>query len=359
MMLHLAKIKMRKTKELIDVWQDASEVLKKLHGFEILASLDDSLKSGIEAVSSGSILLDIATGIGGFPRSRITEISGPEGQGKTSLVLQSIASVHRNGGRCAFTDTENSFDPEYAKSLGCKIDKDHFRFPQIDYFEQFFGVTEVIAPIADLIALDSIAATPSKAEFDGEYTDQFFASQARVISQGLRKLINKISNGKAAVVFINQLRDNIGAGYGQDRSLTPGGRALKFYASLRVRVNWITKQLKAKDAGFLYDIDPEEPMGSRVRATCIKNKVGIPFKSAEYSFIWGKGIDRIHELFDYGLEKDIIKRVGNSYEIDSERLGSSKPDALSGLRKHDGLYDLLIQKIKDSWPYSWEFKYGD
>lgn len=280
-------------------------------------------KLQVEVIPSGSLGLDIALGIGGIPRGRITEIFGPEASGKTTLALHIIAEAQKLGGIAAFIDAEHALDPIYARNLGVNIDE--LWISQPDSGEQALGIADTLASsgAVDIIVIDSVAALVPKVELEGEIGDQYMGLQARLMSQALRKLTGTLSKSKTACVFINQLREKMQAGYGGSPEVTPGGRALKFYASVRLDI----RRIESVREG-------EETLGNRVRVKVVKNKLAPPFRQAEFDIIYGKGISRLSELIDLGVELNIVTKAGSWFSYDNERLGQGKQRAIEYLSQH-------------------------
>jgi recombination protein RecA len=282
-----------------------------------------SSKFQVEVIPTGSLGLDIALGIGGIPRGRITEIFGHEASGKTTLALHMIAEAQKRGGIAAFIDAEHALDPIYARNLGVNIDE--MWISQPDSGEQALGIADTLSSsgAVDIIVIDSVAALVPKVELEGEIGDQFIGLQARLMSQALRKLAGTLSKSKTACVFINQLREKMqSSGYGNPE-VTPGGRALKFYASIRLDIRKI-EGVK----------DGDESLGNRVRVKVVKNKLAPPFKQAEFDIIYGKGISRLGELIDLGTELGILTKAGSWFSYNTERLGQGKQRAIEYLTQH-------------------------
>lgn len=285
------------------------------------------------AISTGSIGLDLALGVLGFPRGRIIEIYGPESSGKTSLALHAAASIQREGGTVAFIDAEHALDPEWAATLGC--DPDEFVVSQPDTGEQALEVTDMLvrSGALDLIIVDSVAALVPRAEIEGEMGDSHVGLHARLMSQALRKLTGAASQGGTTVIFINQLREKIGVMFGSPETTT-GGKALKFYASVRIDLRRIET---LKDEG--------QPIGNRVRAKVVKNKVAPPFKAAEFDFLYTQGISVEGELVDMGVIHGIVRKAGAWYTYDGDQLGQGKIKAAAHLREHPELAAVIRAKI--------------
>ena len=319
-----------------------SQIEKQFGKGSIMKLGDDHMKLNIEAISTGSISLDLATGIGGIPKGRIIEVYGPESSGKTTLALHMIAEAQKTGGRAAFIDAEHALDPEYAKNLG--VDIDELLVSQPDTGEQALEICEMLvrSGALDIVVVDSVAALVPKSEIEGEMGDSHVGLQARLMSQALRKLAGIINKSKAAVVFINQLREKIGVVYGNPE-VTTGGRALKFYASMRFDVRRV-ETIKQGD----------QMLGNRVKVKIVKNKVAPPFKQAEFDIMYGEGISKIGDIMDCAVEKDIIDKAGSWYSFEGNRIGqgrenvkkylSENPDILS---KVEGLLLDTINREKE------------
>lgn len=319
-----------------------SQIEKQFGKGSIMKLGDDHMKLNIEAISTGSISLDLATGIGGIPKGRIIEVYGPESSGKTTLALHMIAEAQKTGGRAAFIDAEHALDPEYAKNLG--VDIDELLVSQPDTGEQALEICEMLvrSGALDIVVVDSVAALVPKSEIEGEMGDSHVGLQARLMSQALRKLAGIINKSKAAVVFINQLREKIGVVYGNPE-VTTGGRALKFYASMRFDVRRV-ETIKQGD----------QMLGNRVKVKIVKNKVAPPFKQAEFDIMYGEGISKIGDIMDCAVEKDIIDKAGSWYSFEGNRIGqgrenvkkylSENPDILS---KVEGLLLDTISREKE------------
>jgi len=276
----------------------------------------------VESISSGSISLDLALGVGGLPRGRIVEIFGPEGTGKTTLALHAIAEAQKRGGIGAFIDAEHAFDPEYAKRLGINVEE--LLISQPDTGEQALEIVETLvrSNAVDCIVIDSVAALVPRAEIEGEMGDAMMGVQARLMSQALRKLTGAISRSKAVVIFINQLRMKIGVMFGNPET-TSGGMALKFYASLRLDIRRI-EQIK----------EGENIIGNRVKVKVVKNKVAPPFRNAEFDIIYGEGISREGDLLDLGAKLGIVTKSGSWYQLGNEKLGQGREQAKAFLKEH-------------------------
>jgi recombination protein RecA len=289
----------------------------------------------IEVIPTGSIALDIALGIGGLPRGRVVEIYGPESSGKTTVALHAVANAQAAGGVAAFIDAEHALDPDYARALG--VDTDALLVSQPDTGEQALEITDMLirSGAVDVIVIDSVAALVPRAEIEGEMGDSHVGLQARLMSQALRKITGALSNTNTTAIFINQLREKIGVMFGSPETTT-GGKALKFYASIRIDVRRIETLKDGADA-----------VGNRTRAKIVKNKVAPPFKQAEFDIIYGQGISREGSLIDVGVEQGLIKKSGAWYTYDSDQLGQGKENVRSFLRDNPDLADEMEKKIKE------------
>jgi recombination protein RecA len=288
----------------------------------------------IAAVSTGSLELDAALGVGGVPRGRVVEIFGPESSGKTTLALHIIAEAQKAGGSSAFVDAEHALDPAYARSLGVNIDD--LLISQPDTGEQALEITEVLvrSGAIDVVVVDSVAALVPRAEIDGEMGEPTMGLQARLMSQALRKLTAAISKSKTCVIFINQLREKIGVMFGNPETTT-GGRALKFYASVRLDIRRISSIKEGEDI-----------IGSRVKVKVVKNKVAPPFKEAEFDIIYGEGISRIGGLLDLGVEHKLVEKSGSWFSYAGERIGQGRENAKRFLQEHPALANEIEGKLR-------------
>lgn len=291
-------------------------------------------RAPIESIPTGSIALDVALGIGGLPKGRIVEIYGPESSGKTTVALHAIANAQRNGGIAAFIDAEHALDPEYAKKLG--VDVDALLVSQPDTGEQALEITDMLirSGSIDIIVIDSVAALVPRAEIEGEMGDAHVGLQARLMSQALRKLTGALSNTKTTAIFINQLREKVGVFFGSPET-TSGGKALKFYASVRLDIRRI-ETLK----------DGQDAVGNRARVKVVKNKLAAPFKQAEFDIMFGEGISREGSLIDFGVEHEIVKKSGAWYTFDGDQLGQGKENSRNYLKENPQVADTIEQKIK-------------
>jgi recombination protein RecA len=297
--------------------------------------LGDDARAPVEVISTGSIALDVALGIGGLPRGRVVEIYGPEGGGKTSLALTAIANAQKAGGIAAFVDAEHALDPDYAKKIG--VDTDALLVSQPDTGEQALEITDMLirSGAIDIIVIDSVAALVPRAEIEGEMGDSHVGLQARLMSQALRKLTGAINHTKTTSIFINQLREKVGVMFGSPET-TSGGRALKFYASVRLDVRRIETLKDGTDA-----------VGNRIRVKVVKNKVAPPFKQAEMDLLFGQGISREGGLIDLGVEQGIVRKSGAWYTYEGDQLGQGKENARNFLRDNPDLSNGIEKKIKE------------
>lgn len=291
-------------------------------------------RAPVEIIPTGSIALDVALGIGGLPRGRIVEVYGPESSGKTTVALHAIANAQKNGGIAAFIDAEHALDPEYAKALG--VDTDALLVSQPDTGEQALEIADMLirSGSIDIIVIDSVAALVPKAEIEGEMGDSHVGLQARLMSQALRKLTGALSTTKTTAIFINQLREKIGVFFGSPET-TAGGKALKFYASVRLDIRRI-ETLK----------DGTEAVGNRTRVKVVKNKMAAPFKQAEFDIIYGVGISREGSLIDFGVDQGIVKKSGAWYTYEGDQLGQGKENSRNFLLENPAIADEIERKIK-------------
>lgn len=298
--------------------------------------LGESTHMQVEVVPSGSLALDIALGIGGLPRGRIIEVYGPESSGKTTVALHAIAEVQKVGGQAAFIDAEHALDPSYANKLGVNIDE--LLLSQPDTGEQALEIAEALvrSGAVDVIVIDSVAALVPKAEIEGEMGDSHVGLQARLMSQALRKLSGAISKSKTIAIFINQLREKVGVMFGNPET-TPGGRALKFYSTVRLDVRRIETIKMGNDM-----------VGNRTRIKVVKNKVAPPFKQAEIDIMYGEGISKEGSIIDIGVELDIVDKSGAWYSYAGERLGQGRENAKQFLKEHEEVANTIEQKIRES-----------
>ncbi len=315
----------------------AIKQIDKAFGKGALVKLGERQIEPIESISTGSLGLDMALGIGGVPKGRIVEIYGPESSGKTTLALQIIAEAQKKGGVAAFIDAEHALDVMYAKNLG--VDVDNLLVSQPDFGEQALDIVETIARsgAVDVIVIDSVAALTPKAEIEGEMGDAHVGLQARLMSQALRKLTGVVHKMDTTVIFINQIRMKIGnMGYGSPETTT-GGNALKFYASVRIDVRRIATLKQG-----------ESQIGNRVRAKVVKNKVAPPFRQAEFDIMFGEGISKEGELIDYGVKLDIVDKSGSWFSYKDIKLGQGRENAKAYLKEHPEVAQQIEQEIKQA-----------
>jgi len=305
--------------------------------------LGESTHMNVEIIPSGSLALDIALGTGGLPKGRIVEIYGPESSGKTTVALHAIAEVQRVGGQAAFIDAEHALDPQYASKLGVNIDE--LLLSQPDTGEQGLEIAEALvrSGAVDIVVIDSVAALVPKAEIEGEMGDSHVGLQARLMSQALRKLSGAISKSKTIAIFINQLREKVGVMFGNPET-TPGGRALKFYSTVRLDVRRIESIKSGNDM-----------IGNRTRIKVVKNKVAPPFKQAEVDIMYGEGISREGSIIDIGTELDIVNKSGAWYSYEGERLGQGRENAKQFMKEHKDIAEIIEQKIRVASNLTTEF----
>ncbi|MBS3948977.1 MAG: recombinase RecA [Dethiobacter sp.] len=301
---------------------------------------DSGGRLSLEVIPSGCLSLDLALGVGGLPRGRVIEIFGPESSGKTTVALHAIAEAQKLGGYAAFIDAEHALDPAYAKKLGVNIDE--LLVAQPDTGEQALEIAEslVRSGAIDVIVIDSVAALVPKAEIEGEMGDSHVGLQARLMSQALRKLSGAISKSNTIAIFINQIREKIGVMFGNPET-TPGGRALKFYASVRLDVRRTETLKQGNDA-----------VGNRTRAKVVKNKVAPPFKQADFDIIYGEGISREGTLLDLGCDLELVQKSGSWFSFGEERLGQGRENARQFLKEHHDLAATLERKIREAYSLS-------
>ncbi|QEU46068.1 recombinase RecA [Schleiferilactobacillus harbinensis] len=316
---------------------DALKKIEKNFGKGAIMRMGDKADTQIRTISTGSLALDTALGVGGYPRGRIVEIYGPESSGKTTVALHAVAEVQREGGTAAYIDAENALDPEYAKHLGVNIDD--LLLSQPDTGEQGLEIADalVTSGAVDLVVVDSVAALVPRAEIDGEMGDAHVGLQARLMSQALRKLSGSINKTKTIAIFINQIREKVGVMFGSPET-TPGGRALKFYATIRLEVRR-SEQIK----------DGTDIIGNRTKIKVVKNKVAPPFKVAEVDIMYGKGISRTGELLDMAVEKDIVDKSGSWYSYNSDRIGQGRENAKQYIADHPDMEAELRTKVRHAY----------
>ena len=320
--------------------QATIDKIERDYGKGTIMKLGDQPQWDVQVIPSGSIALDHALGIGGYPRGRIVEIYGPESSGKTTLAIHAIAEAQKAGGIAAFIDAEHAFDSFYAQKLG--VDVDNLLVSQPDNGEQALEIADSLirSSAIDIIVIDSVAALTPKAEIEGDMGDSKMGLQARLMSQALRKLTSVIHKSNTVVVFINQLREKVGVMYGNPE-VTTGGRALKFYSSVRIDIR---KVEAIKDGGTI--------IGNRTRAKIVKNKMAPPFKEAEFDIIFGEGISKEGSILDVAVDMDIVKKGGAWYSYEGERLGQGRDKVKEYMKANPDftamLYDLIMAKVKDN-----------
>jgi recombination protein RecA len=309
--------------------------IKRAHGEGSVMRLGDEARAPVEVIPTGSIALDVALGIGGFPRGRVVEVYGPESSGKTTIALHAVANAQRAGGVAAFIDAEHALDPEYAKALG--VDTDELLVSQPDTGEQALEIADTLirSGAIDVIVIDSVAALVPRAEIEGEMGDSHVGLQARLMSQALRKLAGALNQSKTTAIFINQLREKIGVLFGSPETTT-GGKALKFYASVRLDIRRIETLKDGTDA-----------VGNRTRIKVVKNKCAPPFRQAELDILYGHGISREGGLIDVGVEHGFVRKSGAWYTYEGDQLGQGKENARKFLLDNPDLADEIEKKIKE------------
>ncbi|MCM5662242.1 recombinase RecA [Galbibacter mesophilus] len=310
--------------------------LDKTYGKGAVMKMGDSVVEDVDAIPTGSLGLDIALGVGGYPRGRVIEIYGPESSGKTTLTLHAIAEAQKAGGIAAFIDAEHAFDRFYAKKLG--VDIDNLIISQPDHGEQALEIADnlIRSGAIDIVIIDSVAALTPKSEIEGEMGDSKMGLHARLMSQALRKLTSSISKTKCTVIFINQLREKIGVMFGNPETTT-GGNALKFYASVRLDIR---RSTQIKDSGG-------DASGNKTRVKVVKNKVAPPFKSTEFDIMYGEGISRVGEILDLGVEFEIIKKSGSWFSYGDTKLGQGRDAVKTLLQDNPELLEELEDKIRE------------
>ena len=315
--------------------EETMKFIEKSYGRGSIMRLGDKPNIDVDVIPSGSLLLDHILGVGGYPRGRVIEIFGPESSGKTTLALHAIAEIQKLGGRAAFIDVEHSIDPVYSANLGVKIDE--LILSQPDFGEQALEIVELLAKSGtiDLIVVDSVAALVPQSEFEGSISDNTVGSQARLMSKALRKLAGVLSKSNCCVIFINQLREKVGVFYGNPET-TSGGRALKFYASIRLDIR---RSETIKQAG-------DNAIGNSVNIRIVKNKVAPPLKSCKLEIFYGKGIGKVNEIIDLALEFGLIKRSGSWYEMGDHKIGQGRDTVKLYLETHAEQFIKLESQIR-------------
>ncbi len=332
----MAKEAKNDAKEKLKALQVTLDKIDKSYGKGTIMKMGDGVVEDVPSIKSGSIALDIALGVGGYPKGRIIEVFGPESSGKTTLAIHAIAEAQAEGGIAAFIDAEHAFDRFYAEALG--VDIENLLISQPDNGEQALEIADhlIRSGAIDIVVIDSVAALTPKAEIEGEMGDSRMGLQARLMSQALRKLTATISKTNTCVIFINQLREKIGVMFGNPETTT-GGNALKFYASVRVDVRRIAS-IK----------DGDEVKGNRTRVKIVKNKVAPPFKKAEFDLMYGEGISKVGEIIDLGVEKDIIKKSGSWFSYGDTKLGQGREAVKKLIGENPELAEELNTKIREA-----------
>ncbi|MEO1021387.1 MAG: recombinase RecA [Bacteroidota bacterium] len=326
---------MAESNERLKALEIAVGQIEKQHGKGTIMKLGDNASQNVDVISTGSIMVDYALGVQGIPTGRITEIYGPEASGKTTLALQVIAQAQKKGGYAAFIDAEHAFDPRYARALG--INTEELLVSQPDSGEQALEITETLirSGALDVIVVDSVAALVPRAELEGEMGDSHMGLQARLMSQALRKITGIVNKSSTACIFINQVRDKIGVMFGNPETTT-GGRALKFYSSVRIDIRRIGALKKG-----------DEVIGNRTKVKIAKNKVAPPFKVVEFNIMYGKGISRISEILDLAVEYDIIQKRGSWYRYEGEPIGQGVDSAIQFLEEDSELADKIEAQVRE------------
>ena len=329
----MAQDKMKSREEALE---DALKSIEKIYGKGSVMKLGDRPTVDVDSIPTGSLLLDNALGIGGYPKGRIIEIFGPESSGKTTLALHAIAEAQAKGGRAAFVDAEHAIDPVYAKHLGVNVDE--LILSQPDNGEQALEIVELLAKsnAIDIIVVDSVAALVPQAEIEGVMSDNQVGLQARLMSKAMRKLAGVLNKSLCTVIFINQLREKIGVMYGNPETTT-GGRALKFYASVRIDIRRAEVIKEGTDI-----------IGNTVNIKIVKNKVAPPFKTCKIDLIYGEGISRYGEILDLAVDLGFVKKSGAWYEYNGERMGQGRENAKDYLKTNPAIYEQLHQQVRDS-----------
>ena len=325
----------------------AMSQIEKQFGKGSVMKLGEYKAMEVEAIPTGALSLDIALGIGGVPRGRIIEVFGPESSGKTTLALHIIAEAQKMGGEAAFIDAEHALDPVYARKLG--VDIDNLIVSQPDTGEQALEIAEALvrSGALDIIVVDSVAALVPKAEIDGDMGDSHIGLQARLMSQALRKLAGAINKSKSVIVFINQLREKVGVMFGNPET-TPGGRALKFYSSVRLDIRKI-EQIKQDG----------EVVGNRAKVKIVKNKVAPPFREAEFDIVYGKGISKVGNILDMAVNLDIVEKSGAWFSYNGQRISQGRENAKRYLEEHPDIMDEIEKKVRDNFAKAFEQSLGE
>lgn len=327
--------KLEKTKSKDEALADAIKSIEKAYGKGSIMKLGERPNVDVDAIPTGSLSLDYALGIGGYPKGRIIEIYGPESSGKTTFALHAIAECQARGGRAAFVDAEHAIDPVYAKNLG--VNTDELILSQPDNGEQALEIVHMLASsnAIDIIVVDSVAALVPQAELDGEMGDAQVGLQARLMSKAMRKLAGILNKSSCTIIFINQLREKVGIVYGNPETTT-GGRALKFYASIRIEIR----------RGEVIK-EGSEIIGNSVNVKVVKNKVAPPFKTCKVDVIYGQGVSKYGEAVDLGIISGIVKKAGSWYEINGDRIGQGRETAIEFLKEHEDVYQEVLKSIRE------------
>lgn len=322
-----------KAKSKEEALEEAIKSIEKTYGKGSIMKLGDRPNVDVDAIPTGSLCLNLALGIGGYPKGRIIEIYGPESSGKTTFALHAIAECQARGGRAAFVDAEHAIDPVYAKNLG--VNTDELILSQPDNGEQALEIVQMLAQsnAIDIIVVDSVAALVPQAEIEGEMGDAQVGLQARLMSKAMRKLAGILNKSECTIIFINQLREKVGVVYGNPETTT-GGRALKFYASIRIEI----RRGEAIKVG-------SDIVGNAVNVKVVKNKVAPPFKTCKVDVIFGQGISKYGEAVDLGVQSGYVKKAGSWYEINGERIGQGRDTAIEYLKQHDDVYKAVVDSI--------------
>lgn len=316
---------------------NALKKIEKNFGKGSIMRMGDAADTQIATISSGSLAIDEALGVGGYPRGRIIEMYGPESSGKTTVALHAVAEVQKQGGTAAYIDAENALDPQYAEALG--VDIDNLLLSQPDTGEQGLEIADALiaSGAVDIVVVDSVAALVPRAEIEGEMGDTHVGLQARLMSQALRKLSGEINKTKTIAIFINQIREKVGVMFGNPET-TPGGRALKFYSTIRMEIRR-GEQLK----------NGTDMIGNRAKIKVVKNKVAPPFKRAEVDIMYGTGISKTGELLDMAVDKDLVKKSGAWYSYGSDRIGQGRENAKKWLEDHPEQMQVLMTKVREAY----------
>ena len=334
-------------KEKLDALNHVLGKIEKDFGKGSIMRLGEASSMVVDSISTGSIGLDIAVGIGGLPRGRIVEIYGPESSGKTTVALHSVAEAQKNGGIAAFIDAEHALDPVYARALG--VDVDNLIISQPDTGEQALEITEALirSGAIDIIVIDSVAALVPKAEIEGDMGDSHVGLQARLMSQALRKLTGSIKKSNCVAIFINQLREKVGIMFGNPETTT-GGRALKFYSSVRLDVRKIDT-IKQGD----------KILGSRTRVKVVKNKVAPPFREAEFDIVYGQGISKEGNILDMAVNLDIVEKAGSWFSYNGERIGQGRENVKKYLKENPEMLEDIEEKVRENFAKAFEQSLGE